>query len=267
MSLSTLKPFVRGIVPMPWQVPAKYWYSRLRGALEDEMKILRSLISRGGRAIDVGGNRGIYAYRCWKLGAKVEVFEPNPVCVRVLEAWAVGKPNVHVHSVALSDQTGVANLHIPVDETGLEHDASASIEHDGFARARDQRVDLRTLDSYGFDAVSLIKIDVEGHEYKVIDGAMMTIASTMPAILVEIEQRHTQRPIKQVFDKIMQIGYQGFFLGANGLTSIEEFDLARDQSMENFGNPHARYINNFLFLHQSKLAQGEYEALLAGPLS
>ena len=228
------------------------------------MKILGSLIRSGDRVIDVGGNRGLYAYRCWRLGARIEVFEPNPTCLRVLQAWAAGKPRVSVHSVALSNCSGSANLHIPVDDSGVEHDSSASIEHDGFAHARDQLVELRTLDSYGFDKVSLIKIDVEGHEYKVIEGALGTLASSMPAVLIEIEQRHSGRPISEVFDKILRLGYQGFFFSLNGLTAIEDFDAARDQSMENFGGMRGRYINNFVFLHQRRLANGEYGAVVDG---
>lgn len=257
-----LKPFVRDLLPKSFQVPAKYWYGRLRGTLEKEMRILGSLIRRDGRVIDIGGNRGIYAYECWRLGARVEVFEPNPVCLRVLAAWAAGKPRVRVHPIALSDCPGVANLHIPVDESGIEHDASASIEHDGFAHTRDQLVDLRTLDSYGFDDVSLIKIDVEGHEYKVIGGALEILATSMPALLVEIEQRHSTMPISEVFDRIVRLGYRGFFMDRDELTPIEDFDPVRDQSMDHFGSAKGLYINNFIFLHQRRLADGEYSTLV-----
>ena len=146
------------------------------------MKFLALLVNQGDRVIDIGGNRGVYAYRLWGLKATVEVFEPNPVCFRVLETWAAGKPGVHLHSVALSNQSGSANLHIPIDGSGVEHDASASIEQSGFTKARDQLVSLQTLDSFQFDNVALIKIDVEGHEYSVIEGAVGTIAASRPAL-------------------------------------------------------------------------------------
>lgn len=262
--LALLKPLVRDLLPTRHQVPVKYCYNWLRGTLEEEMKILPSLVQKRGLVIDVGGNRGVYAYRCWRLGARIEVFEPNPICARVLAAWAADKPAVNVHSVALSNCSGSANLHIPIDESGVEHDASASIEHDGFAHARDQQVDLQTLDSFAFNGVGLIKIDVEGHEYKVIEGAVETLASSMPALLVEIEQRHSSRPISDVFDKILRLGYQGFFMGSNGMTAISDFDAARDQSMEKFGGAKSRYINNFIFLHQRRLAEGEYGLLTSG---
>lgn len=262
-----LTTLVRDMLPIRYQVPAKYWYGSLRGGLEEEMRFLPSLVAQGDRVIDIGGNRGIYAYLLWRLGARVEVFEPNPTCFAVLESWATGKPSVHLHSVALSNCSGSASLHIPVDEAGVEHDASASIENAGLAQTRDQLVSLQTLDSYHFEGLSLIKIDVEGHEYSVIEGATTTIASSKPALLIEIEQRHIDRPIADVFQKILGFGYKGFFLGESGLTPLARFDVARHQSMENFGISNEPYINNFLFLHETRIENGEYGDLINRELS
>lgn len=225
------------------------------------MKILELIVQNNDRVIDIGGNRGIYAYQLWKRGARVEVFEPNPTCYRVLEAWVIGKPGIHVHSVALSNSTGTATLHIPIDEEGVMHDASASIEHADFAHAKNQLVYLNTLDSYGFQNVRFIKIDVEGHEQKVIEGALETIRTSLPILLIEIEQRHNSQPIGCIFERLIGLGYQGFFLGQGGLTSLEEFDVARDQTIDNFGKQKGRYINNFLFFHQDRLNAGEYKAV------
>ena len=88
---TSLKSQIRDLLPMRYQVPAKYWFGWFRGALEEEMKILPLVIRRHDRVIDVGGNRGVYAYRLSRLGARVEVFEPNPICLDVLSSWAAGK--------------------------------------------------------------------------------------------------------------------------------------------------------------------------------
>lgn len=264
--LSGLKTQVRDLLPMSFQVPAKYWYGWLNGALEPEMKFLGALVGQQGRVVDVGGNRGIYAYHFWRLGTRVEVFEPNPMCFRVLAAWAVGKPTVHLHSVALSSASGSANLHIPIDETGVEHDASASIENTSFAHGRDELVQLQTLDSYMFEDVKLIKIDVEGHEQSVIKGAAVTLASSRPALLIEIEQRHNDRPITEVFDQIFAYGYHGFFMTEGRLSPLAEFDVDRHQSMKHFDEGRGGYLNNFLFLHRSRVEAGEYACLVSGQL-
>ena len=261
-----LKTHLRDLLPKRYQVPAKYWYSWLRGTLEPEMKFLNLVVQNNDRVIDVGGNRGVYAYPLWRIGARVEVFEPNPICCDVLTAWADGKRSVNVHSVALSSHPGTANLHIPMDTAGVEHDASASIENFGFAHARHAPVALRTLDSFGFKDVTLIKIDVEGHEYSVIDGATETLNVWQPALLVEIEQRHCVRPITKVFERILGFGYRGFFMRAGELQALNKFDLAQDQSMQSFNGSSESYINNFLFLHHARLVAGEYGALVSSQL-
>ncbi|OOZ44781.1 hypothetical protein BOW37_05740 [Solemya velum gill symbiont] len=242
----------------------KYWLNARAGLLEDEMKFLSKIVNPKKLTIDIGGNRGIYTYRLWQLGANVEVFEPNPNCASVLEAWSVRrKPAVNVHCVALSDAPGTANLHIPVDDEGIEHDSSASLEHDDFSGVRDQVVNLRTLDSFAFENVGFIKIDVEGHEFSVLSGAKQILESSKPALLIEIEQRHCSRPIGEVFDAIKDIGYRGFYLDRPGtLISLDNFSVDQDQNSDNFGNSSRRYINNFLFLHETRLSEHQYDSLL-----
>lgn len=261
-----LKTFVRDLFPVTYQVPAKYWYGVFSGGLEVEMKFLRHLVKPQDRVVDVGGNRGVYSYNLWRLGATVEVFEPNPTCLSVLKTWAKNKPSVHLYSVALSSHAGLANLHIPIDKRGIEHDASASIENSGFVQSRDELVRLRTLDSFGFQSVSLIKIDVEGHEFSVIEGSIATISVSRPALLIEIEQRHTNRRIDEVFAKVLGLGYLGFFVDRGRIRALEKFDTTIHQSMENFNGKKAPYINNFLFLHRDRVANGEYSAVSDGML-
>ena len=245
--LGRVKVAVREAIPAGLQVPLKYWVDRTRGRLEPEMRLLPDLIRTGERVVDVGGNRGSYAYAMARLGARVEVFEPNPACLRVLRAWAVGK-DVAVHDVGLSDHEGAIDLHVPVDAAGVEHDASASMEPHDFTNSHVRRVRLQRLDDHAFDDVSLVKIDVEGHESKVLAGAVDTLARNMPAILVEIEQRHLKCPIEDVFQQVQSLGYEGYFLDRGGLWPLSRFDPERDQAASSFARPGARYINNFLFL-------------------
>ena len=252
-------------------MPARYWRNWLLDELEAEMRFLGRLVRPGERAIDVGGNRGAYAYKLWKLGAKVEVFEPNPTCSTLLADWAADKPNVRVHAVALSERAGSADLHVPV-AAGNEYDYFASLENARFADRRgdewvslqtiDKPVSLRTLDSYGFEGVSLIKVDVEGHEYGVIEGAAATITASRPALLIEVEQRHISRPIAEVFERVKELGYQGFFFDRSRLNALEDFDAHRHQSLENFGRKGGLYINNFLFFHRGRVTAGDYAELI-----
>jgi FkbM family methyltransferase len=244
------------------QVPVKYWFSRLSGTLEPEMRLLPLLVSSGDRVIDVGGNYGAYAYRLDRLGARVDVFEPNPTCTRVLDRWAATRPRVRIHGVALSATAGAATLAVPTGSDGVVHSAAGSIEPRDLGRAQCSTVAMRTLDSFGlYDAV-LIKIDVEGHEASVIEGATASIAASAPALIVEIEQRHSPVPIETRFDRIASLGYRGYFLRDGSLRPLAEFIPARHQSIEAATRTRAAYHNNFLFLADRHIAAGRYATLL-----
>lgn len=256
-----MKSCIREMVPKKYQVRSKYIFNKLLGRLEAEMNILEFLVSKNDLVIDVGGNRGVYAYKLWQLGCAVEVFEPNPVCSSILLAWAKDKGRVNVHTVALSNEFGLAKLFVPVDSDGNTHDASASLEHTDFSDSKEQEVLLSTMDSFQFQNVSLIKVDVEGHELSVLEGAKHTIETSKPALLIEIEQRHLRKPISEVFDYILGLGYLGFFLDKVGLKTLDAFDVVKDQAIDGFVSGSGRYINNFVFLHNERLADGQYHEL------
>lgn len=253
---------IRDFIPKNLQVPLKYLINLMQGHIEEEMKILKLLINPNDFVVDIGGNRGIYTFHLWKIGAKVHVFEPNPKCFEILSKWGVNKNRIFLYQVALSKISSFATLHIPIDEFGIEHDSSASIENLEFRNSREQVVQIQTLDYYEFSDVKFIKIDVEGHEHDVIEGAIKTISKFKPALLIEIEQRHHSIPISAIFNSVIEQGYQGYFLETNKLKSINEFNLITHQSLSNFGVKKGKYINNFLFLDSSKISNGIYSRLL-----
>ena len=259
--LRTFKRVIRDALPRRYQVPLKFWYSKLLGDLEDEMLLLPKLLKSTDRVIDIGANRGVYAYPFARLAARVDLFEPNPACAQILASWAAQKLNVSLHSVALSDHEGSAELQIPIDTEGVEHDSSASIERLGSGQSRGLVVPLATLDSFQFRQVALIKVDVEGHEFSVVKGAQKTIETDHPALLIEIERRHVNHSFPATFDLLKDEGYRCFFFDTGIIRPISEFDVCRDQRFENLGARNARYINNFLFLHETRLNKGCYDQL------
>ena len=261
--IQSLKTRVRDAIPKRLQVPIRHWYGLVRRQSEAEMALLSSLVRRGSRVVDIGGNRGAYAYRLWKLGASIDVFEPNPECASILQSWAKSVARVTVHAVALSAGNGSTMLHVPIDDHGVEHDASASVEPVAGGKYRNVEVALRPLDSFGLD-FDFVKIDTEGHEMSVLGGATATLKASRPAILIEIEQRHHRdQPIANIFNYIADLGYQGFFLREGRLIPIDRFDVGRDQSLAAFAANDRRYINNFLFLSATRIGAGDYASLAA----
>ena len=56
-----------------------------------------------------------------------------------------------------------------------------------------QTAEQRTLDSFGFENVDLIKIDIEGSELFALQGATQTISKYTPVVQVELRDTHCKR--------------------------------------------------------------------------
>jgi FkbM family methyltransferase len=150
---------------------------------EPELALLVQLVNAGSTAIDVGANRGIYSYALAKVAAHVEAFEPNPALARFART-KLGR-RARVHQFALSNMDGAGSLHIPFGRHSQPNHLVAGL------RSRTDpgikiEVPIRTLDSFGFKNVSFIKIDVEGSELEVLEGARDTILRDRPNLLVEL---------------------------------------------------------------------------------
>jgi len=138
-----------------------------------------------GLVIDVGANCGHFTMLAASRGAAVYAFEPLLRNVRLLHAGAVrnGFQSVRIIAAAASDLAGT--LVIGASHTdGMVGEAGRNgVEA---ALSADYVAAVRIDDMVPRDRpVSLIKIDVEGHEYRALKGAMRTIAIWDPVILSE----------------------------------------------------------------------------------
>lgn len=239
----TIKEKIINLIPRRLELTARYNYNRALGRLEREVDVIEAIVRNRRRCLDVGANVGLYTYRFAQLFREVEAFEPIPRCAQIIAASKLR--NVRVHDLALSSRSGHASLSIPATG-GPEATALASLSNQ-FSGAESLVVDLRTLDSFEFTEVDLIKIDVEGHEIQVLEGGLDTIKRELPTLLVEIEQRHhTNRSIHDIFDFILNLGYSGSFYRDGRMPPLTGFSIARHQQSFDPRN-REEYVNNFIF--------------------
>jgi FkbM family methyltransferase len=161
---------------------------------EPELAVLDTLVRRGGTAVDVGANQGFFAYALAQVADRVVAFEPNPDYA-LFARWML-RGRATVHRLALSDKPGRATFYVPVDHDGMVLHLAGSLKrtHAQFARNRTYQVEVRTLDSFGLTDVRFIKVDVEGSEREVLDGARTTIMRDRPALLLELLSGTHQDP-------------------------------------------------------------------------
>jgi FkbM family methyltransferase len=160
--------------------------------------MLRDHLSAGATFVDVGANFGIYSLKAARIvGAAGHVIavEPNPEAVRQLQAnIAASKAGmVALAPVACSNAESTLDLYLaPKANTGETSLSRANAAYEG-AIAHTYKVRARPLDDIiresGVIRVDAIKIDVEGAEYLVLEGARQTLDRFRPMVLVEIVER------------------------------------------------------------------------------
>lgn len=247
-----LQRLILGALPPSIRLPFRYWAGKVFGTLERELLSLRALtVGECRRAIDIGANHGLYTYKLAALFDNVEAFEPQPWCAKTIQDW--DRDNVSVNLMGLSNVSSELELHIPIIQ-GNRMTGYASFQPAGGDNSQVIKVPVRTLDEFRFNDVDFIKIDVEGHESFVIEGAKETILRCSPTLLIEIEQRHLGSiSIYDVFAQITDLGYQGFYFYADKLRTLKDFSYERDQRSRLDGNcPQHEYINNFIFFTRER---------------
>ncbi|MCG5235026.1 FkbM family methyltransferase [Xanthobacter oligotrophicus] len=219
---------------------------------DSEVRLLPLLVAPGDTVCDIGANRGLFTYWLLRHGARVLAFEPNPSLVRILKLRFPGEIRsgaLTLFETALSADAGAAVLHIPRDLSPL-----ATLDGDLAAGpTEDVHVPMARLDACVTADVSFIKLDVEGHEVKVLQGARGLVAASRPTFLIEAEERHRPGAVAAVRQVLDPFGYRGFFRLGQKMRPIAEFDPAVHQSVAALEPDGTRprkgalYVNDFYF--------------------
>jgi FkbM family methyltransferase len=228
-------------------VYARYFKSLFRG--EVELRLLPLLCDRSLTSVDVGAHHGIYTFGTSLFSRRVVAVEPQ---YHLASALRRSMPaNATLVEGALSGKPGNATLMIPLNEWDSRSHLAAEGEDSG--RWRSQRVSLFRMDDVVQERVGFVKIDVEGHEREVLDGATRIIASDRPSFLIEIEERHKVGSVLDIARFLQDRGYRAYFVRDNQIRPIHEFDLDRYQAPSLIGEGdrmnYKDYINNFIFIH------------------
>jgi len=185
------------------QVSSGVFYFRVPDSRE--VKVLRRWLD-GGVLIDVGSNVGLFAL---SLADKVDhaiLFEANPlVALRAREHMALNSLDFEVNATALSDAQG----EIYLEDRGKATVANRTLLDPATTTYPVRRVPRTTLDIFlknrlkPIENLSVIKIDVEGHENSVIKGMSSTLTELRPKIVMfEYLQRTKFHETQKLFGAV-----------------------------------------------------------------
>jgi FkbM family methyltransferase len=243
-----VKELVKDAFPSVW---LQWHFMRRPKSAERELSYLDKIIPDDAVTVDVGANCGLYTRRLARLSRQVHAFEPSQQMARLLRRTSAR--NVRIHEIALSDHDGDAELFIPQGEDGLVHGlASLEARVGSSGRSISAHVPIARLDAVIHQDVAFVKVDVEGHELNVLNGAVELLERCQPVFLVEAEDRHRAEATRSVFEFFREKAYRGFFLKDNDVIAVEQFDPTRLQDADALrpdgGRKDGRfYVNNFFF--------------------
>lgn len=232
------------------------WHYRLHEN-PNEISFIIENSNSGDTLIDIGANKGGFLY--WMINksgrkGKVVGFEPQNFLFHFLKDFYRNKfPQVVIERYALSDKDETVQMIIP-ENNGKTSSPGASIHFklEDSPTARLENVQTITLDNYcvlNNLKPDLIKIDVEGHELKVIKGGLNTLANFKPKIILECEAQQVGRnAVRETFDIILSRGYKGFFFYKGDKIDILNFNPENHQPEKYVGKKSIEYCSNFFFI-------------------
>jgi FkbM family methyltransferase len=223
-------------------IASRLFWNGLTGYEPESLTPFAALARSASVILDIGANSGVFTLVAASANqdARVVAFEPAPDVVPYLRTNVAlnACANVQVEPVAVGAARGTVEFLIP-DELALPTGGST---RRGFREnVRSIEVPVTTVDSYVGDMelghVDLIKIDTEGTEPEVLDGAVETLARDRPVILCEVLLGIREDELEA---RLPPLDYRFFKLTDRGLER-------RDHIVGDFG------YKNYLFVPSERI--------------
>ncbi len=192
---------------------------------EIEVPLLPFIVPRR-LSIDVGANKGALTYILSELSDRVVAYEANPnLAARLAQACG---PNVELRHKAVSNQNGTLTFFVPT-AGGEEQPNIGSLKANEAYATREYKVEAVRLDDENLKGVGFIKVDVEGTELDVLEGARSIIERDRPVLMVEINDKNT--PEALAIETLMKA--RGYAIVDFSNKTIEVVDTVRQVANRN----------------------------------
>jgi len=155
----------------------------------------------GSTVVDVGANVGMFAVQRARRGAYVYAFEPNPDCYRRLSRAVVENgltDRISIFNYAIGQGSGFGTMRVPNNRTALGSVIPLDTDTSGPSHAIKIISLDQTLPALGVEYIDLLKIDTEGAELAVLQGAQRMLEVTQ-RIIVEYHSRDLQHRVGMFF--------------------------------------------------------------------
>jgi len=234
---------VSGVIEMEFDKVKFKYFSRADDSLADilfyrkkyaedaDIKAFVAMVAKAKVVFDIGANTGLYSVigAAVNPGSKIYSFEPHPAnCKRLRKNIEVnGIRNVTVVEKAAGDIDSGIKFFVPesggiIDTSSALRDFSEST-YRGRIAWRSIIVTQTALDNFvaanSIDRIDLMKIDVEGYELSVFEGAKDSLKKFKPVIICEIFLNEQKRKYFQEWSS--QLGYVSYMILSEGLVRLD----------------------------------------------
>lgn len=179
----------------------KYWD-------DDNINNILLVIKQNKSIIDIGANIGSHTLQYSKYiddGCKVYSFEPQTFLFKNLLSKTVADnelKNVELFNCALGHKNIDGSMNKLCDKgRELNYNINSETNFGGLNLGKGgEKISIKTLDSFNFDNIGFIKIDVEGAEKLVILGAIQTLKRNRPIVLYENNYKQITNDMRKMFN-------------------------------------------------------------------
>jgi FkbM family methyltransferase len=174
----------------------------------DEVDSILSLVQPGDHVLDLGANIGFHTLALARTvgpAGQVTSVEPQRFCFQLLCANVTANQLTTVNCLraAVGDTPGLCA--VPrLDPTARHNAGATTVSLDPGAANATDTVPLITVDSLALPRCDLIKIDTEGFEDRVVQGALRTLETLRPALYVEV---HDRDKLQRLHALLKPLGY------------------------------------------------------------
>lgn len=223
-------------------------YERSDPTRNGEYKFIKSYIKNNMIIFDAGANIGYYAKYILNLNSNIKIhcFEPTSITYQELiinMQKKIDEGKAVCNNFGLSDESGTAEMFI-YDELDERNSLHLNKEHKfNSEKLHKETINLITIDKYASEhnisKIDFLKIDVEGHETKVIKGATSLIEKGLVKC-IQFEYNNNWAAagftLEDIFNYLSKNDFKFFRLAIWGKIPIRRFN----KKLENY--KHANYI-------------------------
>jgi len=144
--------------------------------------LLTSFKNRKGNIVmfDIGANIGEYSRmikeksKSLDLNIELHLFEPTKSCFKILSKKFKNDQNIFLNNFGVSNKDGEATIFYDKEKSGLASLYQRNLDTYNLTLNQSEKIEVRRLDRYieqkQINHINFIKIDIEGHELKALEG-------------------------------------------------------------------------------------------------